>query len=171
MTVQYVPNDPTSKQHIETTLCNFLYGPHWQRLNDILVGLITRNSVIQRNSHRSFTYKGDDYSLDALPLPRPRHRLDPSLEDTMKDYLRKKEEISSDEFNYVFGFIKQGLNTSDQLADYYRVFPEVLHKPLQQFYDFDSKAKLPEDFVLQFHAKNEKVISLIKQRVLLNLVI
>lgn len=160
-----------SKMQIFNSLRDLLYTPITNQMKSKLQDIILRNTLINKYSHKSFTYKNEFYSDDATPPPRIMNRLHPSLVSDMENYLKEWKALNQEEIFYVMGFISQGLNASNNLQDYLKIFPEPLHQRLRQFSNYPSycDTHLSQQKIQMIRDKNEKAISLIKQRMVLNL--
>lgn len=164
-------HDPKIKKQIRDALWDMLYTPITNKLASKLQDIILRNTLINKYSHKSFTYKNEFYSDDATLPPRKMNRLHPSLVSDMDDYLKEVQTLNQVEVPYVMGFINQGLNATNCFQDYLEIFPEPLHQKLYHFINTCTyqKSQLSHQEAKKLQTKNEKAISLIKQRMVLNL--
>lgn len=166
--IQY---DPRTKQQIKEELKNILYQSAKREFNQRLEALIIKNCLLTGYSHRSFTHKGEFYSIDRLPPPRKQNRLVPELVPVMDAYLMEQAKINIEELPYTLGYINRVLNASNSLLDYKRLLPAALHRPLDAF-AFQCPCKTPwlkEEVVQEIQKSNELPINLIKQRMVKNL--
>lgn len=172
MTVE-LQHDPRTKQQLKDMLYEFLYGPVQKQYEQILHGIITRNTVATKSGHKSFIYKGVVYNMDTAALPRKMNRLIPALVPDMNAYLAEVTRLNTQEVPYVVGFITQVLNSSNNFQDYLKVFPSVLHPILEKVIASCPcrHQKLTPDEIQAIHNKNQKSIDLMKQRVVTNLII
>ena len=163
--------DPKIKMQICNALWDLLYTPITNQLKGKLQEIILRNTLINRYSHKSFTYKNEFYSDDANLPPRRMNRLHPSLVSDMENYLKELKTLNQEEVPYVMGFINQGLNATNYFQDYLKIFPEPLHQRLRHFINscLNHDTYLSQQEIEKIQAKNEKAISMIKQRMVLNL--
>jgi hypothetical protein len=166
-------HDPRTKQQIKDALYAFIYDPVEKQFKSRLDTLIIRNTIMGGHSHRHFTYKGELYCCDSTPMPFRKNRLQALLRPEMDSYLLERHQLNTEELPYVLGFINQVLNSSCDLTDYLRVFPEAIHYPLTQLISTCPcrKTSLGEGRVETLKAKNEEPISLMKQRLVMNLLI
>lgn len=166
-------HDPRIKQQIKDMLYNTLYAPVQEQFRKRLEALIYRNTVLMGASHKSFVYKGVTYSCDSTPPPRRKTRLHPQLKDEIEEYDRDVKHLNDTELPYVLGFINQVLNSSNDLCDYLRILPESLHDSIRKLIaTYPCRAqKLTEDTVHSLQERNEEVIRLIKERMVLNLLL
>lgn len=173
MTEITLQHDPRTKQQIKDMLIGSLYAPVRKRFNDRLENLVVRNTVLVGASHKSFIYKGKLYTVDSSPAPRKSNRLHPTLREEVEEYLKELRELETTELPYVQGFIIHALNSSNDFCDYFRIFPESLHGPLKKVVaTCPCRAKkLEDEAVLEIRENNQKAISLIKERMVLNLLL
>lgn len=165
--------DPRIKSAIKDALHHFLYAPVENEFDIRMDKLITRNTALGGYSHKHFVYRGVLYTREATPAPLKKNRLVPALRNDMEEFLRDQAQLNEIELPYVVGFINQVLNSSNSLADYLRVLPESMHRPLQTLIDSCPCRSnlLSEDRVLHLQCKNANTISLMKQRLASNLLI
>lgn len=166
-------HDPRTKSQIKDILYAFLYAPVQKKFKTRLDTLITRNTSLTGASHNSFIYKDNLYSCDAGKLPRKLTRLVSQLHPQMDEYLKDQKTLNDIEISYVVGFITTVLNASNDLQDYLRVFPESVHRPIEQLIASCPcrNKKLTEFDVSCMQKKHQTTIDLIKQRMVLNLLI
>ena len=166
-------HDPRTKQQVKNALYQFLYGPVQKRYLQQLHQILQQNTLLIKGSHASFIYKNVFYSNESTPPPRKMNRLHPSLVTVMEDYLKDMGVLNQQEMPYVIGFITQVLNASNAFEDYLKVFPSVLHPPLEKLiasYPCHNR-KLTDKEVEKLQSLNSKQIDMIKQRLITNLII
>jgi hypothetical protein len=165
--------EPTAKHQIKDAITRFLYDPVHRHFQQRMDALIMRNTSLGGYSHKSFVYKGVNYSLETGPLPLRKNRLMPQLKGEMESYLADVDRINTKELPFVVGFINQVLNTSPSLVDYMAVLPDVVHSPLQRLAETCPcrMGVLDPERIEAMKAKNQQAIDLIKQRLVLNLII
>lgn len=165
--------DPRTKQQIKEALYGFLYDPVQNQFKTRLDTLIIRNTLLGGHRHKSFNYRGIDYSCDTDPLPRKRNQLLAQLHTEMNGYLEDMKELNEQELPFVLGYINQVLNSSNNLQDYLRLLPDSVHYPIEQFIaNCPCRTQaLSDEKVAQLHEKNAASINLMKQRQVLNLII
>ena len=132
-----------------------------------------KNTLLCGYSHKSFMYKNTLYNIDTNALPRKMNRLHINLQGPMNDYLKDLKTLNETEVPYVLGYINQVLNSSNDLSDYLRLFPEAVHGPIQHLIaacPCKSK-KLPEEVVSVLQDKNTTSINMMKKRMVTNLLI
>ena len=170
--MEKLQHDPRTKQYIKDKLYSFIYTPVQEQLKKQLDSIIQKNSAILFASHNSFIYRGEFYSCDNNKPPRKINSLSKQLYPAMDEYLKEVKKLNTIELPYVLGFINQVLNASDDLQDYLRVFPDAIHKPLEQIIaSCPCRSKhLSEDAVLALQTKNKTPIDLMKQRLVINLI-
>lgn len=165
-------HDPRTKQQLKDILYNYLYEPVRKHYETVLNGIILQNCKLINSAYESFSYKGQLYVTDPmLKLPRKANRLAPALVPEMDKYLAEVKELNDKEVPFVLGFINQVLNSSNDLPDYLRVFPEAIHKPIQEVIATCGcrTTKLSAEEVQAMQLKNQASIELIKKRLVLNL--
>lgn len=166
-------HDPRTKQQVKEALYQFLYGPVQKRYQEQLHQIIVQNTLLIKGSHASFIYKNEFYSNEGTSPPRRMNRLHSTLVPTMEDYLKEINQMNKQEMPYVIGFITQVLNASNAFEDYLKVFPSVLHPPLEKLiasYPCHNR-KLTDKEVEKLQSLNSKQIDMIKQRLITNLII
>lgn len=165
--------DPRIKQQIKDALYDFLYTPVQNQFKIQLDTLISQNTLLGKNGHKSFNYKGEYYSCDNGPPPRVRNRLIPQLRPQMDDYLKELNELNEKELPYVLGFINRVLNSTNRLDDYLRLLPESAHYPIEKLIAACpcQGTQLPDELVQQLRKDNETHINLMKARMVTNIFI
>ena len=166
-------HDPRTKQLIKDSLYDFLYTPVQRQFKTRLDTIIIRNTLLGGYGHKSFNYKGVHYSCDTGAPPRKWNRLLPQLRDQMDGYLQDLNQLNDTELPFVLGFINQVLNSSNDLGDYLRLFPESVHQPIEKLIaTCPCQAKqLSDEQVALLQEQNKKHIELIKKRMVTNLLI
>ena len=166
-------HDPRTKQQIKDALHTFLYAPIEKQMKRQLDALIVKNTLMCGHTHKSFVYKNVLYSCDESPLPRKMNRLDTRLVPDMNDYLKELKQLNEEELPYVLGYINQVLNFSNDLCDYLRLLPDVVHRPVQSLIDTrPCKAKkMSPEAVSLLQEKNSASIDMMRRRMVTNLLI
>ena len=169
----HLQHDPRTKQAIKDMLYNFLYAPVQRKFKKDLNQIINRNTDVSGYSHRSFTYKGNFYCNDTNTPPRKMNRLHPKMYPEMDKYLGDLKKLNETELPYVIGFITTVLNTSNDLQDYLRIFPDSIHRPIEKLIaTCPCRAnKLTAFDVECIQKKHATSISLLKERMVINLLI
>lgn len=165
-------HDPRIKQQVKDAIHKLLYAGVQKSFKAQLDAIITRNTQMSGVGHLSFTYKNVLYSCDTAPAPRRMNRLLPALMPVMDSYLADLKKINDEEMPYVVGFINQVLNASSTLADYLRLFPEAVHEPVKALIatcPCHTKVLEP-DAVATFLEKNQNAITMMKKRMVVNLI-
>jgi hypothetical protein len=150
-----------------------LYAPVKEKYDRKLSALISRNAALLNSPYESFMFRNVVYKKTETTLvPRKLNNLHPSLRDEMIEYLKEVEVLNDTEVPHVLGYINQVLNASNDLHDYLRLFPEVLHRPIQRVIDSCAcrTTQLTDEVVDALRLKNEASIQLVKQRMVLNLI-
>lgn len=170
---EQLQHDPRTKQQIKDVLFHFLYDPVEKEFKRRLDALIVRNAVVCGFTHKSMMYKNVLYNCDNQPLPRKMNRLAVALQPDMNEYLREMKQLNDKEVPYVLGYINQVLNSSNDLCDYYRLLPEAVHEPLRVIIDTCPcrSKKLSDEVVIMLKDKNQPSITLMRERMVSNLLI
>lgn len=162
---------------IKDLLYTFLYGPVQKQFKARLDAIITKNTQLLGASHNSFIYKGIVYSCDPSQQPRKMNRLVPQLESLMDAYLKETDHINTHEAPYVLGFIIQVLNSSNDLQDYLKIFPSSIHRPIEDLIESlvascpCSSKQLTEEDIIALQIRNASAITMMKKRLVINLLI
>lgn len=166
-------HDPHTKKRIKDILYSFLYDTADAKRKKQLDDLIIRNAFLLGNSIYSFRYKGNVYSMEGHANHRRVNNLALVLHPIMQEYLRELHELNSVELPFVIGFINQVLNSSNSLTDYLKVFPEAIHRPIEQLIATCpcKSCTLEQAAIDAIKNKNQGTIDLIKQRLVSNLLI
>jgi hypothetical protein len=171
--MEQLQHDPRTKQLIKETLYDFLYLPVQNHFKNRLDVLIVRNTVLSGYSHKSFNYKGVNYSCDSGSPPRKWNRLLPHLKPAMDEYLFDLKQLNEKEVPFVIGFINQVLNASNDLQDYLHIFPESIHRPLEKLIASCpcQNKQLSDEKIIELREKNQTPINMMKARMVTNLLI
>ena len=165
--------DPRMKVHVKEAITRFLYTPVYDRFNQRLSNIITRNTQLSEYRHKSFVYKNDTYFREPPPFPRKRNTLVPSLKPEMEAYLQDVKDMEEGEMAYVTGYIAYALNSSNHPYDYLLLFPSSVHPSfsqlLKEFVGYTTK--LTDERVREIQEQNQTAIDLMKQRQMLNLIL
>lgn len=166
--------DAKTKQLIKDTLYEHLYGPVKADYQKRLDTIIMANSTAHKNRQRRLLYKNDTYEMtDPGVVERPVNVTHPDIRPMMADYVDDLTRLNTEELPYVLGFINQVLNSSNSLKDYFAVFPESVHGPIQALADqCGCKTRhLEAESVARLRERNRIPIDLMKQRMVLNLLL
>lgn len=168
-----IQHDPRTKSQIKEAIYTFLYEPTLKQFKARLEQIISKNCLAQKTDDRSFSYKAVVYKSDDATVPLKKVRLAPTLYDLMDQYLVELDQLNRQEIPYVVGFINQVLNASNEFGDYIKLFPDVVHRPLNKMIAHCpcKTAKLTEDAVMDLLIRNQTPITLIKRRLVTNLLI
>ena len=166
-------HDPRTKSQIKEALYEFLYEPTMKQFKARLEQIISKNCLAQKTDDRCFSYKAVVYQSEDATVPFKKLRLAPSLYDLMDQYLLELDELNRQEIPYVVGFINQVLNASNEFGDYIKLFPDSVHRPLNKMVaNCPCKTtKLSDDAVMDLLIRNQSSITLIKKRLVINLLI
>lgn len=168
-----IHHDPRTKQHIKDMLYDHLYMPVKVRFDRRLREIIRKNCILISSPYECFTYKGEVYVVEPIKeIPRRMPRLSCHLFDEMNQYLKELKELNSTEIPYVLGYLNQVLNSSNSIPDYLSLLPESIHSPLIGVIDSCPcrSVKLSPQTVSEMKEKNNVPITLIKKRLMLNLI-
>lgn len=165
-------HDPRTKKQIKDLVYEALYSRVDKQFEARIDALIGRNTVLLGCSHSSFLYKGVLYTCEPSQPPITPNRLIPQLRPEMETYLKDIQALNSYEIPYVLGFLSSMLNRTNSLQDYLKILPESVHSPIKQLASTCpcGFAHLTPDQITQLQEKNELPISLMKQRMVLNLI-
>lgn len=172
VTASQVLNKSLDKFNANQRIFNHLYGPALAYENTVLAELILKNALLIQSTHRSFSYKGIDYSIDETPVPLRRNRLHPDFREKMDKWIEDRKAVLDYEQVYVKSYITSALNITDNLTDYFKLFPSSLHMILQSESSFPTtgeKALSPET-VEEFKTKFKTGLDLLKRRLIQNLI-
>lgn len=166
-------HDPKTRSQIKDALWDMMYGPVKAYYKTLLDGWIARNTTLQNLAHASFIYRSVIYKNDIRTLPKKQNRLDESLHQEMDSYLAEVKKFNDTEVPSVLGLIDQVLNTGNSLPDYLRLLPEAVHSPLNHLISTCpcKTLKLTDQEVTQFQEKNKSPLTLMKQRMITNMII
>lgn len=171
--METLQHDPFTKTQIKNALHAFLYDPVKKAFETRKEILVSKNSVLGGFTHRHFLYKGVVYNIETTPAPAKKNKLLPQLRDEMEDYLADLHRLNVEEMPYVVGFINHVLNTSNDFHDYLRLLPESVHQPIHALMATCPcrLQHLSDEAVAAFKAKNAESITLMKSRLVNNLLI
>lgn len=166
-------HDPRTKMQIKDAIYGFLYEPILKQFQRRLDEIIVKNCILLNSPEQSFIYKGKVYATVGYPLPRIMNRLSKQLFVHMDEYLHDLKQLNNYELPYVLGFIGQVLNASNHLPDYLKVLPPAVHQPIAKLINTCPcrSVRLTEAGILELQKNNTVPISLIKQRMVTNLLI
>ena len=165
--------DPQTKRNIKDLLFNYLYEPAISQFKSRLEAIISKNCTLNNTESRAFHYKGKQYASEHATFPVKRIRLHSLLHETMNNYVEELNKLNDYELPYVLGFLGQVLNSSDALPDYIGALPEAIHRPLMNLASQCpcKTGKLSQEAILDLKIRNQAPITLIKQRLVMNLLI
>jgi len=166
--------DPKTKQMVKDELYSYLYGPVQEHYQKRLETIIKKNSQRHGNQQKRLLFKTEVYELkDPGPVERPINPIHPELKPVMQEYVDDLTKLTKQELPYVLGFINQTLNASNSIKDYFKVFPESVHAPIQKLVDQCAckTEHLKPESVDKIKARNRIPIDLMKQRMVMNLLL
>lgn len=165
-------HDPHTKSLIKEVLYKHLYDPVHLEYKQKMDRMIRKNCQIIGSSYESFNFRGVTYAVTNAALPRKANRLDPSLQEPFLLLLNEIKVLNEYEVPQVLGLINRILNSSNNLQDYLKLFPPSIHAPLKKIV-LTCPCRLDEleaERVAKFHQEQAVPISLLKQRLVLNLI-
>lgn len=171
-----IPLDQKIRANIKEHLIRNLFFKVSQKNNKQLTEIIKKNTVASLYNHYSFSYKGVFYN-GQIDTPRFKDQfLKPQFHDEMDEYLKNIHDIYLYEEAYIAGFINRMLNHSDSFDDYMLMLPDCLHEYMQPFFSeewkpFHYPRTMSDEEIQQFIEKHDKWITLIKRRMLLDLLL
>lgn len=132
---------------------------------------IKRNAAIYNQTYPIFKYKGEQYSLRVVPSIMT-GELHPSLHQEFDAFLEEFIKLRDEEREPVRNYINQVLNISNNLSDYLKLLPEVVHDPIREAISDDSlNGKGASDKEIKdLLDKNQHIFDLIHMRVMTNLI-
>jgi len=171
--VEKIQHHPQTKQQIKNALYSHLYSTVNRHFRHRLDTLIVRNTLTGGHSHKSFVYKNNMYSCDQTAPPKKMNRLQPEYHPEMDTYLLEVKQLNEEEIPYVIGFINQVLNSTNELSDYYRLLPEAVHGPIREIIASCPchTTSLPEEAAASLRDNNKKSITMMRKRMVINLLI
>ena len=164
--------DPRAKQQIVNAIYAYLYEPVSLAFQKRLDALIIKNSLTLGVNSKSVVYKGEYYTMSGSGISTA-SRLAPVLKQEMDEYLKDVAQVNEGEMPFVMGFIRQVLNSSNDMNDYLRVLPRSVHHPVEKLIlSCPCRSKsLTEATVSTLLTSNEVPINLMKRRMVLNLLV
>lgn len=159
------------KQDILKSVFAFIYDKAQERSKSRLEAIITKNTAIIGSGDLVLFYKGEHHSCrNAKRTVRKTNSLVPALKPFMEEWLIEREALKT-ESSLVTAFLASGLNISNNVSDYPRIFPDCLHTALQPFLSHPNHSEPISDASIRaFQESNHRAISLIKQRLMLNVI-
>lgn len=164
--------DARTKQEIKESIREYLYA-HPERMSvRKLDSLVIKNCLACGYREQQFHYRGRLYVSSGARPVRSWNPLSNKLFDEMNSYLEEIQEYEMEEA-YIMGSVTQILNSSNSIPDYFRVFPECLHPPIQRFLNScPCKSKtLTDEQVQNLIHKNKLNIDQMQVRMITNLLI
>lgn len=172
---QKVIIDPRMKGAIKDALIQHLYEPVERAFKRQLDEIIIGNTLAGNYTTKSFHYKGVQYTCEPGLPPRNWNKLLPQFKARMDEYLAEVRDIDERERPFIFGFLNQVLNSSNHLADYYALIPDSAHAAIRGLkmdtslmYDYPL---MPKDKMDRIIAQNQTAITMLKTRLVTNLLL
>ena len=172
MTEDYrIPVLPSqTKVELRELLHFYLYERVEEHRKEQLESLIKANCTLSNSSFPAFRFRGATYQVNAFvgyqAYPRQLH---PGLIPVVEKFVAEQEQLLEYEQPMVRGYITAVLNSSNSLKDYLRLLPASVHLALADITMPDLPATLSESDIDSMNVRYAQHISLLKQRLLLNL--
>ena len=154
---------------IRARINDSLYLPVDQDFKKRLKTIAEQNCRLLGVSHLSFSYKGVVFNADHTFPSRYSTRLHSSLYGAMSEYLHEKEQIDTYEKPIVLGGINHLLNSTNNIEDVLMVLPDSLHSDLGVCFRDTTKARLNQKKLEKLKETLKPAITLMKERMALNL--
>jgi hypothetical protein len=164
---------PVTKQIIKVNLEHVMYANTKRREQTKLQEISTKNMVLCRYSHNSFSYKGEYYCFESNPLRYKNQRLMADLQPVMDKWLDDKQNIEYNEMPFVNGFFNKVLNASNSVEDYRLLLPDCVHRAINLVPWGEGEIfprELSDEKIAEFKAAHANWIMLLKKRMILDLV-
>lgn len=157
---------------VRNAITDYLYQGYLKESMDAFKSIVIKNTLLGKFEHPHFLYKGTLYIDSILPTPTRKNPLLPELHPVMDEYLKERREFENGEYYFVGSYLTQVLNACSNITDCYAAFPSCVEQALNTgyFVHFKSERTITDETILELQKKNEKAISWIKQRVLLNMI-
>lgn len=176
--MNFTPLDPRTKLIIKDSIEEFLYDPFRRQMRRRIQEIAVKNCRKLKSGHLHFVYKETLYNLEdrTNPLPTAKNRLIPELRKDMEECLAEQRQIE-DEMPYVMGFVVGVLNASNAPGDWLKLFPESTHYIMKKVLaakeiNLDwNKTTLPADIIEKMCVQYHELISIVKQRMTINILI
>ena len=165
-------HDPHTKSQIKEVLCSHLYDPVHLEYKQKMDRMIRKNCQLINSAYESFNFRGVTYAVTNAALPKKANRLHPSLQEPFLHLLNEIKTLNEYEVPQVLGLINRVLNSSNNPQDYLKYFPTAIHAPLLKIIGTCPCRidVLEAERVAKFQQEQAVPISLLKQRLVLNLI-
>lgn len=166
--------DPHTKTMIRDKLYEHIYQPVREQFRKRLHTLITTNSAMHGNTQAWMRFRGEKFHTDNPgQQPRIMNTCHAKVLPSMKEYVEDLEKLNQEEVPHVLGFITAVLNSSNSLQDYLRVFPDCIHKPVEDLIRQCGchNTSLKDARIDEIRTRNQTSIEVLKQRMVLNLLL
>jgi hypothetical protein len=173
---------PTTRPYVRDALMNFLYKKDQNMAENVLADIINENitlthpesmGFVHYNGSRAFMYLGKIHKSATEAnkvIAPPLHR---SLHARMNAYLRDRQAVEKEEKLIIKNFLTAVLNTSHSYADWMRILPSEVHRPIIDFFNMNwyeaHEAILTNEQVEAFQKKQEQFLNMLKGRLAMNL--
>lgn len=150
-----------------------MYDNTRRRQQTKLEEISTKNMVLCRYPHNSFSYKGEYYNFEQQPLRYKNQRLVAELHPVMDAWLADKRHLEFTEMPFVLGLFNKVLNLTNSVEDYYLLLPDCMHRAIR-ILELPAESMLPrelsDDLVAEFKTIHADWILMLKKRMILDLV-
>lgn len=164
--------NPYLKQDVLAMISEHVYSAAHRRMNKRLEEIITKNTSMIGSGDMVLSYKGEYYSCQGVRRTEKKtNRILPILRPYMDEWINDNNALH-DEIGLVETYLATVLNASNNVSDYFRLLPDCVHPALQPYAQQPNvQPPLSDEQVQAIQAKNQKAMSMIKQRLLLNLIV
>ena len=164
--------NPYLKQDVLAMISEHVYSAAHQRMNKRLEEIITKNASMIGSGDMVLSYRGEYYSCQGFRRTEKKtNRILPILRSYMDEWINDNNALH-DEIGLVETYLATVLNASNNVSDYFRLLPDCVHPALQPYAQQPNvQPSLSDEQVQAIQAKNQKAMSMIKQRLLLNLIV
>ena len=159
------------KYDIKTRLYRHLFDPVLIDFQKQIAAIGTKNSLLCGTSEKHFSYKGQSYLVNEVPVVRRFLRLHKSLYDSMDSFLETQKKFVDGEEIIISNFITRVLNSSKNPHDFLKIFPSAVHHVIQDLVETIpiTLPSIPEEELQAVIQSSQKPIQLMKERMALNL--
>lgn len=165
--------DPRTKQAIKLNLEDVMYANTARRELNKLQNISTKNMALMAHPHNSFSYKGEYYNFEQVPLRYKNQRLMVELQPAMDKWLADKKHLELTEKPFVIGFFNKVLNSTNSIDDYFALLPDWMHRAIRSL-PLTPESMLPreldDDQVAAFKVTHADWLLMLKKRMILDLV-
>lgn len=164
--------DREQKSVILKEVMYYIYAHSDKRLKTQLEEIITKNTALVGKGDLFLFYKGNHYMCEgAYRTERKSNQLVSILKPYMDEWIADQAAFI-DERSLVNAYLASVFNASHNVSDYTRILPDCLHPALRPFLHLRNRHEpISEEQVQAIQEKNKRAVSMIKQRLLLNIIV